>query len=283
MTTTSIDEQREAMLQIAEALAPTWERRRADIEEVATPVRDWMLRELRPRAGDTVLELAAGVGDTGFEAARMVGDSGRLITSDLSPAMLDAARRRGAELGLGNVDYRVIDAERTGLPDDSVDGILCRFGYMLMPDPAAAFAETRRVLRPGSRLALAVWSALERNPWIEIVAVSLGRRGHIPPPERQPGPGPFSIANPERLESLLRDAGFSAVRTEEIESRFRFSDADEHLGLIADTSGPIGLTLQGLDEPDLAAVRADVEDSLRPFAADGGFELPCVALCAVAS
>jgi ubiquinone/menaquinone biosynthesis C-methylase UbiE len=283
MATGTIDEQRAAMLQIAEAIAPTWERRRADIEEVATPIREWMLRALRARAGDTILELAAGVGDTGFEAAAILGESGRLITSDFSPAMLDAARRRGAELGLDNVDYRVIDAERIELADDSVDGVLCRFGYMLMPDPAAAFAETRRVLRPGGRLALAVWGAIERNPWIAIVAVSLGQRGHIPPPEPPPAPGPFSMANPERVERLLRAAGFSQVRTEELEGRFAFADADEYLGLIADTSGPIALTLQGLDQTDRAAVRADVEDSLRRFAADGGYELPCVALCAVAS
>ena len=91
------------------------------------------------------------------------------------------------------------------------------------------------------------------------------------------------MANPERLESLLRDAGFSEVRTEELQGRFAFADADEYLGLIADTAGPIALALQGLEDADRAAVRADVEDSLRRFAADGGYELPCVALCAVAS
>jgi SAM-dependent methyltransferase len=283
MTTGTIDEQRAAMLQIADAIAPTWARRRADIEKVATPVREWMLRVLRPREGDTILELAAGVGDTGFEAAAILGESGRLITSDFSPAMLDAARRRGAELGLDNVDYRVIDAERIELAADSVDGVLCRFGYLLMPDPAAAFAETRRVLRPGGRLALAVWGPMERNPWIAMVGISLGQRGHIPPPEPPPAPGPFTMANPERLERLLRDAGFSEVRTEELEGRFVFADADDYLGLIADTAGPIALVLQGLNEDDRAAVRADVEDSLRRFAADGGYELPCVALCAVAS
>ncbi|MEP6954654.1 MAG: class I SAM-dependent methyltransferase [Solirubrobacteraceae bacterium] len=283
MANSTIDEQREAMLQIAEAIALGWERRRADIEEVATPVREWMLRVLRPREADTVLELAAGVGDTGFEAAAILGESGRLITSDFSPAMLDAARRRGAELGLDNVDYQVIDAERIELADDSVDGVLCRFGYMLMPDPAAAFAETRRVLRPGGRVALAVWGAIERNPWIAIAAISLDQRGHIPPPAPPPAPGPFSMANPERVERLLRDAGFSQVRTEELEGRFAFADADEYLGLIADTAGPIALTLQGLEEADRAAVRADVEDSLRRFATDGGYELSCIALCAVAS
>jgi SAM-dependent methyltransferase len=274
---------REAIYQIAEAIAPTWERRRAEVEEVSTPVREWMLRELRPQAGDTVLELAAGVGETGFEAAAIVGETGRLITTDLSPAMLDAARRRGVELGVANVDYRVMDAERIELDDDSVDGVLCRFGYMLMADPAAALAETRRVLRPGGRLALAVWGALERNPFFAIVGVSLVQRGHMPPPEPPPAPGPFSMASPQRTEALLRGAGFADARTEEVPGRFVVPDVDEYLSLIADTAGPLGLALRGLGEPDRAAVRADVEDSLQRFAANSGYELPGLALCAVAS
>jgi ubiquinone/menaquinone biosynthesis C-methylase UbiE len=147
MNSGTLERHRQEIYEIAEAIAPTWERRRVDVEKVATPLREWMLCELRPQEGDTVLELAAGVGETGFEAAALVGKTGRLITSDLSPAMLEAARRRGAELGIANVEYRIIDAERIKLDDDSVDGVLCRFAYMLMADPAAAFAETRRVLR----------------------------------------------------------------------------------------------------------------------------------------
>jgi SAM-dependent methyltransferase len=283
MAIETLDRYRREIFDIAEAIAPTWERRRADVEEVATPVREWMLRELRPQAGDTVLELAAGVGETGFETARIVGETGRLITSDVSPAMLDAARRRGAELGVANVDYRIIDAERIALDDDSVDGVLCRFGYMLMADPATALAETRRVLRPGGRLALAVWGALERNPFFAIIAISLVQRGHIPLPEPPPAPGPFSMASAERVEGLLRGAAFAEVRTEEVPGRFVIPDVDEYLSVIADTAGPIALALRGLAEPDRAAVRTDVGDSLQRFAAGDGYELPCVALCAVAS
>src|ERR687896_1741169 len=107
-----------------------------------------------PQPGETILELAAGTGDTGFDAAERLGAEGRLISSDFSPAMLDEAQKRGVERGVENVEYRVIDATKVALEDDSVDGVLCRFGYMLMTDVEAALSETRRGLRPGGKLAL---------------------------------------------------------------------------------------------------------------------------------
>jgi SAM-dependent methyltransferase len=283
MATETTDAFRGASYDIAEAIAPTWERRRADIERVVTPVREWMLRELAPRPGDTVLELAAGTGDTGFEAAAIVGERGRLITTDFSPSMLEAARRRGAELGVRNVEYRLMDAERIELDADSVDAVLCRFGYMLMADPAAALSETRRVLRPGGRLTLAVWGAPERNPFFGIIASSLVQRGHVPPPEPPPAPGIFSMAGPQRTTALLEAAGFSEVRTEEVPGRFALPGVDEYLSVIADTAGPIALAFRALPEAERAAVKAEVETSFRCFAAEEGYVLPGVALCAVAT
>jgi ubiquinone/menaquinone biosynthesis C-methylase UbiE len=281
MTTQAIEKQRRETYEAAEAIAPSWERRRAYIEAVSTPVREWMLRELSPRPGDTVLELAAGVGETGFDAALMVGERGRLISTDFSPAMIEAARRRGAERGFGNVEYRVLDAERLELEADSVDGVLCRFGYMLMGDPARALAETRRVLRPGGRVTLAVWGAMERNPFFTIVAISLVHHGHLPPPEPQ-GPPVFSMASAERTTALLEGAGFSGVRTEEVPVRFEVPDAEEYLNVVSDTAGPLGLALRGLSETDREGVKADVEHSLARFAAGRGCELPGVVLCAAA-
>ena len=281
MTSDTIDVRR-AIYEIAEAIAPTWERRRAEIEEAATPVREWMLHVLRLGEGDTVLELAAGVGDTGFDAGAIVGERGHLISTDLSPAMLEAARRRGAERGIANAEYRVIDAERIELGADSVDGVLCRFGYMLMADPAAALGETRRVLREGGRLALAVWGPLERNPFFAIPGMSLGRRGHIPAPEPPPAPGAFNMASVERTTELLHGAGFVEVRTEEVAVRFRVADSDHYLGLVADTAGPLGLALRRLSDAERADVKAEIQDSLGRFAAENGYELPGVALCAVA-
>jgi SAM-dependent methyltransferase len=282
MDTDTTDAFRAASHEIAEAIASGWERRRADIEEVSTPVRNWMLRELAPREGDTVLELAAGIGETGFEAAAIVGEGGHVILTDRSPSMLDAARRRGAELGAPNVEYRITDAERIDLDADSVDGVLCRFGYMLMTDPVAALSETRRVLRPGGWLALAVWGSPERNPFFGIIGITLGRRGHIPPLEPPPAPGIFSMASAERTAGLLESAGFSEVRTEEVPVSFVLPDADGYLSLIADTAGPVALAMRGLSDADRADVKAEVEDSVGRFAVGDGYELPGIALCAVA-
>jgi ubiquinone/menaquinone biosynthesis C-methylase UbiE len=119
------EEYRRTSFEIWEAMAPGWERWRAQLEEALTPVREWLISELAPYPDETVLELGAGTGDTGFAAAAILGERGRLISSDFSPAMVEVARRRGAQLGLGNVDYRVIDAERIELGEGSIDGVLC--------------------------------------------------------------------------------------------------------------------------------------------------------------
>ena len=278
----TIDELRTMSYEISQTVAPTWESRRDEIEDVAGPVREWMVRALSPRPGDTVLELAAGVGDTGFEVARLVGSDGRLITSDVAPAMLDAARRRGRTLGLENVDYRVLDAERIDLDTDSVDGVLCRYGYMLMADSAAALSETRRVLRTGGRLALAVWGPPERNPFFAIVAASLAQRGHIPPPDTE-GPGIFSMASRERTNRLLREAGFREIRIDEVPARFAFGGVEQYLAFVADTAGPLAVALRGLPDDERRQIDAAVETAVAPFAVDGGYELPGVSLAAVAS
>jgi ubiquinone/menaquinone biosynthesis C-methylase UbiE len=276
------EEYRQASLKVWEAMAPGWERWRVHLEQGVAPVHDWLIRELAPRPGDTVLELASGTGDLGFKAARIIGDEGRLISTDFSPDMVDVARRYGAERGVENVEFRVMDAEAIDLDDDSIDGVLCQSGYMLMADVEAALAETRRVLRPGRRLALSVWGAPERNPWASIGARILIERGHMPPPE--PGmPGVFSMAAEERSRGLLAGAGFDEIRTDEVEVRFRFSDVDDYMQWATDMAGPIAIVLRGLSEDELQTLTAQLEEGFAPFSADGGYTLPGVALCAVAS
>jgi ubiquinone/menaquinone biosynthesis C-methylase UbiE len=269
--------------EVAETLAPTWAKRAPQIEQVTAPVREWLVQELAPSAGDVVLELAAGVGDTGFDAAELIGEAGKLISSDFSPKMLEEARRRGAERGIVNVEYQVIDAERIELEDDSVDGVICRYGYMLMADTAAALAQTRRVLRPTGRLTLAVWGPPERNPFFSILGAKLVEAGHVPPPEPPPAPGIFAMGSSERTKVLLKEAGFGEVRVAEVGVLFRVPSVREYLEFTADTAGPIAIALRSMSGEDREALEPSLEEAFAGFATGEGYELPGVTLCAVGS
>lgn len=282
MSTDTIEEARRVNYETWETIAPTWADRREQVEAVAAPVREWVLRELDPQPGDTLLELAAGVGITGFEAARLIGDEGKLIASDFSPAMLEQTKQAGAEFGVDNADYRVIDAEQIDLDDDSVDGVICRFAYMLMPDPDAALAETRRVLRPGGRLALTVWGPPERNPFFVTLMMAMVGAGHLPPPDPD-GPGLFRMASEEATRGMLEQAGFDSVRVEETPVRFPVPGIDEYLEFALDTAGPVAMALRSLSPEDVEALKPQLEEGLARFSSDDGYDLPGVALNAVAS
>ena len=254
-------------------VAPGWERWREMNTDAMAGVRERLVADLDPRPGQTVLELSAGLGDTGFAVAPLLGEHGRLITSDVTPDMLAGARRRGAELGLENVEYRQIDAERIPLGDDAVDGVLCQNGYMLLADPAAAFAETRRVLRPGGRIAFAVWSTPDHNPWGTLARGVLEERGHLPPPE--PGaPGAFALGDDARVRALLDDAGFAGARVEPVEVRFVLDSLEEWERWASEATS-LGEALRGVPEDERAAIRADVAAVYAPFTGgDGRVVLP---------
>jgi ubiquinone/menaquinone biosynthesis C-methylase UbiE len=276
------DQYKRAAYETWETMASGWDKWRDAIEATSVPIREWMLRELAPKPGDTVLELASGFGDTSHAAAGLVGENGRVIATDFSPTMVESARRRGDELGLTNVEYRVMDAESIELEDDSVDGVLCRCGYMLMPDPARALAETRRVLRPGGGLALAVWREAERNPWISIVGRALLERGHVPPPE--PGaPGMFTMARVERVHELLEGAGFTVLRLEEIPVLFSYESLDEYVERAKDTGGVFARVWREIPDDEREAMESAFEEAFAPYATDRGYEFPGVALGASAS
>jgi len=275
------DEYRRTSLANWQTMAAGWERRRADMETVTEPIRDWLVRELAPKPGETILELAAGPGDTGFAAAALLGDEGQLISTDFSSEMTEVARRRGRELGLLNVEYRTMDAEHLELEDDSVDGVICRFGFMLMSDTEAALAETRRVLRPGGRLVLATWRGPERNPWVAIGGRILTARGFMPPNE--PGaPGMFTMSDDGRVESLLAAAGFTDVLIDDVPVRMPYGDVDEYVTATRDTGGAFARAFNEASEEEQRAITQELAEAFTPFEVDGGLALPGLALVALA-
>ena len=262
------------------AVAAGWYAQREQVWKASRPVSEWMARKLDPRPGDTVLELAAGLADTGLIAARSVGESGLVIVTDFTPEMVAAARRRAEELGVQNAEFRVLDAERMDLETNSVDGVLCRWAYMLMIDPAAAFAETRRVLRPGGRLAFSVWAARERNPALSLVGGVLESQGQIPPPDPK-APTAFAMADPGRIRELVVGAGFAEPEIEEIAFRWPFADQDAYWRYLTETAASASPVLRALAPEEQKAVREQVQEVARPYQSGDGYDFPAVCLNAV--
>ena len=188
------------------------------------PVASWMIDHTAPQAGQTVLELAAGIGDTGFLAAELVQPGGTLISSDASPEMLSAAQRRAEALGIRNVRFKQIDASQPiDIEAASIDVVLCRWGYMLMDDAENALQETRRILRPGGRVALAAWTGADDNRWSTLPIDLLLDRGLIDPTE--PG-GQFAWAEKGIIASHLENAGFVEFEVETVDFPIRYPSVD---------------------------------------------------------
>ena len=273
---------RDASLRTWEEAAPGWTRQQEAMREFGAPVSHWLIDAVVPQPGERVLELAAGLGETGMLAAELVAPLGGVIVSDQAEAMLSGARARALALGLSNVEFQVLNAEWIDLPVASIDAVLCRWGYMLMADPPAALTETRRVLRPGGRIALAVWDRLDRNPWMMLPASELRARG-LTEQVAPDTPGPFTLGSPELVRELLEQAGFAAVRVEALDLRRRHTSFAEFWDTTLDLSRAFHDAVLGRPEPEIAEIHAALAERFAPYtAADGSLDIPARTLVASA-
>jgi SAM-dependent methyltransferase len=281
--TIDVDELRQRSRESWEQAAAGWGRRQAQLRTWTAPVSQWLVEAIHPQPGHRVLELAAGPGETGFLAAELIKPGGTLVCSDQSEAMLEVARARAAELGLDNVEFKPIDAEWIDAELASFDGVLCRWGYMLMADAGAALRETRRVLRPGGRVALAVWDRPDLNPWAIMTPIELVERGAMPPPDPE-APGMFALADRDKLASMLAEAGFSEIEIDAVELDRSHESFDDMWDFQLDCAAPIAAVLRELDPAELAEVRVAVERRYEPFTApDGIITLPASTVVAAAT
>jgi SAM-dependent methyltransferase len=257
-------------------VAGGWARRRELVRRTSRGLSERLLELLDPQPGDSVLELAAGTGDTGFLAAERIAPGGRLLSTDVAPQMLVAAEARAAELGVTNVEFRVMDAQALDLPGASFDGVVCRWGYMLVEDPARAFAETRRVLRPGGRVVFAVWASADENPWASAMGRVLLAHGLVERPEPD-APGPFRLAERERLEGLVGGAELELLALEDVALTWRYENFDEYWEVSSDLSRTLAVALGALDDPGTVAVRSDIRSALAQYESERGLAIPGLA------
>lgn len=249
--------------------AGAWGTYRHVMQAAAEPVSQWMVDAIDPQPGHRVLELAAGPGDTGFLAAELIEPGGTLISSDLVEEMVDQARARAAELGVTNVEFRTIDAEWIDLPTADLDGVLARWGYMLLADPATALRETRRVLRPGGRLALAAWADPAQNPWASAPTAELIAMEAIEPPDLDE-PNMFAFRDPQRIVALLEETGFEEIVVEQVAIVYRYPSLDDWWDTMLDVSTSLARAVGALTPAQRDDLREAVDARLARYVDDDG-------------
>jgi SAM-dependent methyltransferase len=256
------------------AVAPGWQRNREKMAGPTSTITEKMLSLAGISAGQRVLDLACGVGDPAFAIAGLVGPGGYVLGLDLSPQMIEAARELSSRERVNNVEFRTIASElELGVPGESFDVATCRLGLMFMPDPVAALQEMRAALRPGGRVVASVWGAPERNPNFSVPMEIIARHADLTPQDAD-APGLFAIPNPEKLETLLREAGFVDVEAFAFETPVvKAKDAESYWYGVSNVAGPLVSILASLSEEQRRAVHEDVVEVIGGKFPDGPVEI----------
>jgi ubiquinone/menaquinone biosynthesis C-methylase UbiE len=191
--------------------APFWEKHREMIRAMFEPVSQALMEEALIGEGQRVLDVATGPGEPALSVAAHVGASGEVVGVDPIAGMVAAARRAAERAGFRNARFEVASADQLAFPSDSFDAVISRFGAMFFPAPVEGLREMLRVLKPGRKMALAVWAAVENNPFFHVVSGVLDRFV-APPPVEPDAPDAFRYSSPGKLLALVQEAGAVMAR-----------------------------------------------------------------------
>jgi SAM-dependent methyltransferase len=255
----------------------TWAHEHERIDARFAPLGEALLDFAAPRSGERVLDIGCATGTTLLALAGTVGPGGRALGADIAEASVAVARTRIAAAGLPQAEAILADAGSHPFPAGGFDLLFSRFGMMFFEDPVPAFANLRRALVPGGRVAMLAWRPAAENPWATIPALAVR---HLVPPAAPPGPeepGQFAFGDPARVRRILEGAGFRDVALTPL-------DRPLTLGADAAEATAFSLTLGGVVRalatvPQAArpavreAARAALQDCFRPHAGPAGVVL----------
>jgi ubiquinone/menaquinone biosynthesis C-methylase UbiE len=263
------------------SVAESWGEHVDHVEQRAEAVTRLMIEAVAPAPGDELLELACGAGGLGLRIADQVTPGGRVVLSDVAPEMVAiastrAARRAHVDGPAPQINAQVLDLEEIDLPDASFDIVVCREGLMFALDPVRAASEIARVLRPGGRVAIAVWGPRDRNPWLGVLADAVQQ--HTAAPVPPPGtPGPFSLGADGALQATLTAAGLEQVSVQQVDVPTHDPSFDDYWQLRTDLAGPLKKRLAALSTQDLAVIRETVRAGLSRYQTPDGLRIPGIA------
>jgi len=265
-----------------EAAAEAWHRWGPVLEDWLGATTQRMLDAAGVDAGSHVLDVAAGAGGQSLAAAQRSGSRGRVVATDISPAILafaaQAAALAGMKIETRELDGEAVDAAWTG----SFDAVISRLGLIYFPDQQRALSGMRNALREGGRISAIVYSTAERNEFFSVPVRIIRTRAKLAPPA--PGqPGPFSLGSPGVLQAALVQAGFHDVSVQTVAAPLRLPSAAECVRFERESFGALHQMLSSLPTKERPSVWREIEDELKRFETSDGFVGPCELLVVAAS
>jgi len=254
--------------------APFWEKHREIIRQMFAPVTQALAEAAQITTRQFVLDLATGPGEPALTLSAIVGPEGKIFGIDPIPEMVTAARRAAERLGATNAQFEVAFADLLPFPDNTFDAAVSRFGIMFFPSPLDAIQEILRVLKPGGKLALAVWHFAERNPFHHSLSRVIDR--HIESPPLAPdAPDAFRFANPGKLLKLLHQAGVAGARERILHFTIQAPlSVEDFLQLRLDISDKLRTKIAKLPPSLLSEVKREALASLAEFSTPEGISFP---------
>jgi len=258
--------------------APFWEKHRSVIRHMFAPVSLALADEARVAPGNSVLDVATGPGEPALSLAAIVGPQGRVCGVDPIPGMVEAARRAADQQGFGNAQFEVAFADALPYPDAAFDAVVSRFGVMFFPSPVDGVREMWRVLRPGRKLALAVWCSPERNPFFSALSRVIGTYADSPPSDSD-APDAFRFAHDGKLRNMLVEAGIPnpAVRLLQFTIEAPLAVA-EFLQVRVQMSEHLRETFAAFSSEERARVTSESLESLAEYYTGAGMSFPAEVL-----
>lgn len=225
-----------------DGVATGWKKWWKTFENGGQKVSDKLVELAGVKSGQRVLDIATGIGEPALTVCRRVGDSGYVLATDISPEMLAIGEERARNASLNNIEFKEGDTATIFLPHSSFDSALCRWGLMFLPNLSTALDNIQRSLVSGGKFAAAVWAEPAKVPQLNI-AMSIVRQYLQLPLSPTETPGPFSLADSDKLKNFLQQAEFNDVKSENIRVTFEFDSAEDYVTFTQDIAAPISMML----------------------------------------
>jgi ubiquinone/menaquinone biosynthesis C-methylase UbiE len=261
--------------------APFWEKHREIIRQMFAPVSQALIADGQVDSWHTVLDVATGPGEPALSIAASAGAEGKVFGVDVIPEMVAAARREADHLGLRNAQFDVAFADHLPFPADTFDAVVSRFGVMFFPSPGDAVREMLRVLKPGRKLAMAVWHFADRNPFHYALARVIDRYVESPPvaPVAPEAPDAFRFASPGKLREVFMEAGAMAPTERLLEFTIHAPvSAEEFWALRSEMSEKLRDKIARLSREQLATVESQALEALSEYSTGSGISFPAEVL-----